>query len=551
MYARTLRSLLTTALIISTAFAWELDSRCPGDSRRLEEDSESPYIHQLAETKDAYMTRSLRGTPAETNRALLSTFQLKMYWEEGFCWQQEWIERRWCMSCQGEKCTKGEHLWIQFCDEGDATQKFTYLPVSGSGGGQLKTETANLCLERVTDKIHLLAECKGSDSNNQIFTGIKTDGSRFHLKPKGEESKCLTNKAHYPKDGELIWAVACSLAENTHTGEWTSYSGTSNSNPDTAGDLTNLKLRNSTACSSRPCDMCQGTCDSDSDCKDNLKCFKRSGTEGVPGCFGVVRDGSDYCFKPSHSISSSAANTMDPYSLKLLSPECSKKHPCDICEGDCDSDDQCSGNLKCFFRDGKSDDKVPGCSGSAYGTKDYCYDPSLPNNNSGKSSSSSSPTTTEIASSTLELRRPDCNRTHPCEICEGDCDSDEQCKGDLKCFMRDGESDELSVPGCSGSVQGTKDYCYDPSLSASNTTSSQSGPSGGIATSSASTSQSGGPELRVPGCSKASPCGLCEGDCDTDDDCAGNLICSLKDGPGSVVGCLGYDKSRTDFCVAP
>ena len=34
-----------------------------------------------------------------------------------------------------------------------------------------------------------------------------------------------------------------------------------------------------------------------------------------------------------------------------------------------------------------------------------------------------------------------------CGLCEGDCDGDEQCKGDLKCFKRDGYE---KVPGCDG-----------------------------------------------------------------------------------------------------
>ena len=29
----------------------------------------------------------------------IETFQLKMHWEEGYCWQLEDFDRRWCMSC--------------------------------------------------------------------------------------------------------------------------------------------------------------------------------------------------------------------------------------------------------------------------------------------------------------------------------------------------------------------------------------------------------------------------------------------------------------------
>ena len=33
-----------------------------------------------------------------------------------------------------------------------------------------------------------------------------------------------------------------------------------------------------------------------------------------------------------------------------------------------------------------------------------------------------------------------------CELCSGDCDTDDDCAGDLVCFQRDGGED---VPGCS------------------------------------------------------------------------------------------------------
>ena len=44
--------------------------------------------------------------------------------------------------------------------------------------------------------------------------------------------------------------------------------------------------------------------------------------------------------------------------------------------------------------------------------------------------------------------------------CEGDCDSDNDCKSGLKCFHRDG--DEAGPPECSGSMISKYDYCYLP-----------------------------------------------------------------------------------------
>ena len=54
--------------------------------------------------------------------------------------------------------------------------------------------------------------------------------------------------------------------------------------------------------------------------------------------------------------------------------------------------------------------------------------------------------------------------------CEGDCDSDSDCAGDLLCFQR---SDSTKVPGCKSGgdddVSGY-DYCYDSSSTSADTT---------------------------------------------------------------------------------
>ena len=44
--------------------------------------------------------------------------------------------------------------------------------------------------------------------------------------------------------------------------------------------------------------------------------------------------------------------------------------------------------------------------------------------------------------------------------------------------------------------------------------------------------------------------GECQGDCDSDEDCAEGLYCFMRDGGmGYVPGCRGFDPSRTDYCV--
>jgi hypothetical protein len=43
----------------------------------------------------------------------------------------------------------------------------------------------------------------------------------------------------------------------------------------------------------------------------------------------------------------------------------------------------------------------------------------------------------------------------------------------------------------------------------------------------------------------------CQGDCDSDDECAGELICFQRDVNGVVPGCVGVAVDDTDYCIKP
>ena len=130
--------------------------------------------------------------------------------------------------------------------------------------------------------------------------------------------------------------------------------------------------------------------------------------------------------------------------------ECgSEGYLCKECEGDCDSDDDCEGDLICRQRSEAS--SVPGCSGEGgsrdlYG-KDVCYDPNLSN-------------PPEVRNS-LKISADGCNSATPCEKCEGTCTSSSDCDPGLECLNRIGTS---PVPGCvtggDGDISGAN-YCYE------------------------------------------------------------------------------------------
>ena len=128
------------------------------------------------------------------------------------------------------------------------------------------------------------------------------------------------------------------------------------------------------------CGLCEGDCDSDTDCEGDLVCMTRNDIEPVIGCSGEggPRDvwvcvqyvfffyyvfllnqhillfghqGKDVCFNPNLVVF--------PDSLTISDIECSQSNECLRCEGGCSSDEDCAGDLICFDRIGL--ESVPYC----------------------------------------------------------------------------------------------------------------------------------------------------------------------------------------------
>lgn len=111
-----------------------------------------------------------------------------------------------------------------------------------------------------------------------------------------------------------------------------------------------------------PCDQCQGDCDNDDECADDLICFFRPGNSivGVPGCTGIGEPGADYCV------------TVEDDTLRLRNPPCSSDNVCPVCVGDCTDDGDCEDGLICGQN---PSDSVPGCVGTPVNGLDYCHVP--------------------------------------------------------------------------------------------------------------------------------------------------------------------------------
>ena len=133
----------------------------------------------------------------------------------------------------------------------------------------------------------------------------------------------------------------------------------------------------------------------------------------------------------------------------------------------------------------------------------------------------------------LETREGGYLSKYPLDQCQGDCDMDEHCKGNLICFQR---RKHESVPGCQGGSEDTTptDYCIDPKYIVPDNSNIF-------------------PELKYLGRNPVShfPLQECEGDCDTNSDCAAGLTCLQRrhKNSGSLPGCRGRDDSMVDYCV--
>mmetsp|Transcript_58505 Transcript_58505/g.174215 ORF Transcript_58505/g.174215 Transcript_58505/m.174215 type:complete len:949 (-) Transcript_58505:905-3751(-) len=134
-----------------------------------------------------------------------------------------------------------------------------------------------------------------------------------------------------------------------------------------------------------------------------------------------------------------------------------------------------------------------------------------------------------------------CGRNERCDVCEGDCGNDDSlCLEGLQCFER---RDNEAVPGCNGEGERKVDYCYRPEAD------------GFVADTADPVTErrvDGAFFVRSRRCDKKRPCGLCEGDCERDNDaCGPGFVCLERNGNEAVPGCAGEGENKVDYCYRP
>jgi len=181
----------------------------------------------------------------------------------------------------------------------------------------------------------------------------------------------------------------------------------------------------------------------------------------------------------------------------------------EVCQGDCDDDDDCIGaNTRCFQRGGDAPLLgVPGCTGEGTAGVDYCFNANgylwevVYSDNAGDAIVPYADKDHSLATTGMLA-------------CQGDCDDDDDCSGNLRCFDRydsDNTQDD-PVPGCASPYPGVEgisgmDYCYDPT---------------GLLVYVYENGE------MFANKDQGKKLGNCQGDCDDNDDCAEGLVCGQR-----------------------
>ena len=341
-----------------------------------------------------------------------------------------------------------------------------------------------------------------------------------------------------------------------------------------------------------PFGLCEGDCDNDEDCEVGLICFQRGRNETVPGCSGGENDQtlSDYCILSQEGTPTDNATALPSEAPSKPSAQPTEFTPLGLCEGDCDFDSDCADGLYCFQRG--PGEAVPGCAGKETDNSrtDYCT-VSLPTSQPSQSqpptqsaAPSSNPSNTP---SSIPSDVPSSMPTQSAAPSSNPSKTPSNVPSVVPSSMPTQSSAPSSNPSDVSSSTPTQSVAPSlnpsdvPSLSPTQSAAPSSNPSNTPSnvpsvtptqSVSPSSNPSKSPSLllsETPSMVKSdypslkpslqpslssqptSKLGLCEGDCDNDNDCASDLYCFQRNGGEAVPGCSGSenDMSRTDYCA--
>jgi hypothetical protein len=152
------------------------------------------------------------------------SFRLRMYWEEGYNWQEIKEEQFFCMDCDSG-CSRGHNVSVHKC--GSSSTWFEFLNMESDGTTQLMVAESSVCLELVGSAKIEIQECADVALNytRQKFVALNGNflwGNKFEISTVHRPGSCLSQQ-HHPRSGELIKRIECPTTRDDYTSFWTKY----------------------------------------------------------------------------------------------------------------------------------------------------------------------------------------------------------------------------------------------------------------------------------------------------------------------------------------
>lgn len=181
--------------------------------------------------------------PSMWVQGISDPFQLRLYWESGYYWQETIWEEFYCMACteclgytvqdgtsanctspgdSTASCEEGHLLWLLNCK--DKTNDFRFEVIKNQNSGdQVRVYNTTLCLSTVENRFLELRACDNSDLK-QLWNPI-SNLKKFELRPYSQrlfstqEAVCLS-QSHHPKEEEVVGLHSCEQNLNETTNFW-------------------------------------------------------------------------------------------------------------------------------------------------------------------------------------------------------------------------------------------------------------------------------------------------------------------------------------------
>ena len=158
--------------------------------------------------------------PTPAPNTISERFQLRLYWDRTYNWQESRRERFWCWQCRS-RCKEGTYIEIDHCKNSD------FFQYHGDDQSYRPASDPNLCVTEdgfnSESRPLRLKKCTGSRRQkwaNYGEDGFNLDKSKqWEIMPAEKKGYCVT-QMHHPKAHERVFVRRCSKPRTNDTSKW-------------------------------------------------------------------------------------------------------------------------------------------------------------------------------------------------------------------------------------------------------------------------------------------------------------------------------------------